>query len=51
LAELDESERLQTAVFEFLDKFALLWMNAVALQGNLRILTGSAAYLKAWAKL
>ena len=49
-AEMGKSEILQNAVFEFLDKYALLWMNAVALKGDPRILTRSAAYLKAWAK-
>lgn len=49
-ADLGESETLQAAVFDFLSNYALLWMNAVALEGNLRILTRSAAYLKAWAK-
>ncbi|KAL2068551.1 hypothetical protein VTL71DRAFT_14888 [Oculimacula yallundae] len=49
-ADPEEATNLQMAVFEFLDKYALLWINAVALEGNLRILTRSAAYLKAWAK-
>jgi WD40 repeat protein len=49
-AEMGKCEILQNAVFEFLDKYALLWINAVALEGDLRILTRSAAYFKAWAK-
>ncbi|XMA09561.1 hypothetical protein WAI453_002352 [Rhynchosporium graminicola] len=35
-ANLAESKDLELAVFEFLDKHALLWINAIALGGNLR---------------
>jgi WD40 repeat protein len=45
-----DSEDLQTSVFNFLERFSLLWINAVALTGNLRIIIRSAQYLKAYAK-
>lgn len=44
--EVGKSEGLLASVFEFLERYALLWINAVALDGNLWILMQSAAFLK-----
>ncbi|OAL74762.1 hypothetical protein A7D00_0356 [Trichophyton violaceum] len=45
-----ESEELHAAVFDFLERFCLMWINAVALTGDLQIITRSAQQLKSYAK-
>ncbi|KAK2788180.1 hypothetical protein FQN53_004065 [Emmonsiellopsis sp. PD_33] len=45
-----DSDDLQSAIFEFLERFALIWVNVVAVTGRLQIITQSAQYLKAYAK-
>ena len=45
-----KSQPLQTALFDFLEKYSLIWINAVALIGRLQIITSSAQWLKACAK-
>lgn len=44
------SEELHIALELFLRKYSLTWIEAIAVLGNLKILTQSAQYLKAYAK-
>ncbi|KAF3482204.1 uncharacterized protein GIQ15_04963 [Arthroderma uncinatum] len=43
-----ESEELQTNVLNFLSRFALVWIYAVSLTGNLQAITRSAQYLRSY---
>lgn len=45
-----DSDELLAAVFEFFENYCLSWIHAVALSGNLRILTKSAQYLKSYVR-
>ncbi|PGH00305.1 hypothetical protein AJ79_08236 [Helicocarpus griseus UAMH5409] len=45
-----KSEELLAAVFGFLERFSLIWINSVSLTGALHIITRSAQDLKSYAK-
>lgn len=49
LADVD-SDQLHSLLVLFFDKYPLSWINAVALMGDLRILTRAAQYLKTYIK-
>ncbi|KAI9696263.1 MAG: hypothetical protein M1836_005816 [Candelina mexicana] len=45
-----DSEKLQEALTDFFARYCLSWIEAIALSGNMRYLTRSAKFLKAYAK-